>query len=112
MLKMEICMDDEKIIRERKYRLVAIYAAIDKLFKKWNFEGEKNHAGSVIYKDNGDDRDFGRFCSIVNALKKQDWFMGNVMIWILYDSDDSDSPNDFVTEDLLKHYTRKKAMGV
>lgn len=30
MIKMEIRMDDEKILRERKYRLEAVYEAIDK----------------------------------------------------------------------------------
>lgn len=111
MIKMEIRMDDEKILKERKYRLEAVHEAVDNAFKQWNFKGEKTAAGSVIYKDNGDDRDLGRFFSIVNALKKKDWFMGNVVTWILYDSDDSDSPDDFATEDLIAHYARKRAVG-
>lgn len=68
-------------------------------------------SGSVMYKDNGNERDFGRFGSIVNALKKKEWFMGNVAAWILYDSDDSDSPEDFATEDLIVHYAGKRAVG-
>jgi len=111
MIKMEIRMDDEKILEERKYRLEAVYEAIDKVFGYWNFKGEKTSSGSVMYKDNGSDRDLGRFFSIVNALKKKEWFMGNVSVWILYDSDDSDSPEDFAMEDLAAHYARKKAVG-
>lgn len=111
MIKMEIRMDDEKILKERKYRLEAVYEAVDKAFGHWDFKGEKTSSGSVIYKDNGSDRDFGRFGSIVNALKKKEWFMGNVATWILYDSDDSDSPDDFATEDLIAHYAGKKPVG-
>lgn len=50
--------------------------------------------------------------AIGNALKKQEWFMKNVATWILYDSDDSDSPDDFSAEDLTAHYARKNAAGV
>lgn len=111
MIKMEIRMDDEKILRERKYRLEAVYEAVDKAFRQWDFKGEETDSGSVMYKDNGSERDFGRFGSIVNALKKKEWFMGNVATWILYDSDDSDSPDDFATEDLIAHYAGKRAVG-
>ncbi len=58
-------MDDEKILKERKYRLEAIYEAIDKAFRYWDFKGEKTSSGSVMYKDNGSDRDLGRFGSII-----------------------------------------------
>ena len=75
MIKMEIRMDDEKILRERKYRLEAVYEAVDKAFRQWDFKGEETDSGSVMYKDNGNERDFGRFGSIVNALKKKEWFM-------------------------------------
>lgn len=65
----------------------------------------------MLYCKYYQERDFGRFGSIVNALKKQEWFMGNVATWILYDSDDSDSPDDFAEEDLIAHYARKRAAG-
>lgn len=112
MIKMEIRMDDEKILREKKYALKAVYEAIDRFFGHWHFEGEKASSGSVFFMDNGEERDLGRFLSIVNALKKQDWFMGNVVTWILYDSDDSDFSDDFVTEDLLAHYSGRQAVGM
>ena len=37
--------------------------------------------------------------------------MDNVAVWLLCDSDDSDSPDDFNEEDLLHHYRQKQAMG-
>lgn len=111
MIKMEIRMDDEKILQERKYNLKAVHDAVDKAFAQWSFKGEQTDSGSVVYKDNGSERDFGRFGCIVNALKKQEWFMANVLTWILYDSDDSDSPEDFAVEDLLAHYAGKRVAG-
>lgn len=36
--------------------------------------------------------------------------MDNVSVWRLYDSDDSDSPEDINEEDLLTHYREKQAM--
>lgn len=111
MIKMEICMDDVKILQERKYNLQAVHDAVDKAFAQWSFQREQTDSGSVIYKDNGSEQDFGRFGCIVNALKKQEWFMGNVLTWILYDSDDSDSAEDFVAEDLLAHYAEKRMAG-
>ena len=55
-------------------------------------------------------RDFSLFGQIVNTLKRQAWFMDNVSVWRLCDSDDSDSPDDFNEEDLLIHYQEKTAM--
>lgn len=67
----------------------------------------RGKTSSVIYKDNGSDKDWGGdFFSIMNALKKQEWLMRNVAAWILYDSDDSDSPDD-----LIVHYARKRTVG-
>ena len=36
--------------------------------------------------------------------------MDNVAVWRLYDSDDSDSSENFNEEDLLTHYREKQAM--
>lgn len=39
MIKMEIRMDDEKILQERKYNLKAVHDAVDKAFAQWSFKG-------------------------------------------------------------------------
>lgn len=39
MIKMEIRMDDEKILQERKYNLKAVHDAVDKAFARWSFRG-------------------------------------------------------------------------
>lgn len=43
----------------------------------------------------------------MNTLKKQSWFMENVTEWRLYDSDESDDPEEFNEEDLLSRYQRR-----
>lgn len=111
MLKMIIQMDDNKINNEKKYRLDGIYSAIDNAFAKMGLPRMEDASDSLVYRDNGQSKDYGRFGKIVNILKKQAWFMDNVTVWRLCDSDDSDSPDDFSEEDLLNHYRRKQAMG-
>ena len=110
MLKMIIRMDDNKINIEKKYRLDGIYSTIDSTFDKMGLPRMEDTSGSLVYRDNGHARDYGRFGKIVNAFKKQAWFMDNVAVWLLCDSDDSDSPDDFNEEDLLHHYRQKQAM--
>lgn len=111
MLKMIIRMDDNKINIEKKYRLDGIYNTINNTFDKMGLSRMEDSSGSLVYRDNGNARDYGRFGKIVNTFKKQAWFMDNVSVWMLYDSDDSDNPNDFNEEDLLNHYRQKQAMG-
>lgn len=38
--------------------------------------------------------------------------MDNASSWLLYESDDSDNPDDFYVEDLLEHYREKNVMRV
>lgn len=112
MLKMIIRMNDDKINIEKKYRLDGIYQTIDSTFSQMGFPRIEDGSGSLVYRDNGHERDYGRFGKIVNTFKKQAWFMDNVDVWRLCDSDDSDSPEDFNVEDLLNHYRKKQALGV
>lgn len=112
MLKMVISMDDNKIKTEKKYRLDGIYSTIGNTFEKMGFSRMEDSAGHMVFCDNGNAGDYGRFGRIVNTFKKQPWFMNNVSVWQLYDSDDSDNPDDFNEEDLLKHYRQKQAVGV
>lgn len=110
MLKMIIRMDDNKINDEKIYRLDGIYRTIDNAFAKMGLSRMEDMSGSLIYRDNGHSKDYGRFGKMVNVLKRQPWFMENVVEWLLCDSDDSDSPDDFNEEDLLSHYRKKSAM--
>lgn len=112
MLKMVIRMDDNKINTEKRYRLDGIYKAIESTFSQMGLPRMEGAADSLVYCDNGHIKGYGRFGKIVNTLKKQPWFMENVAVWLLCDSDDSDSPDDFNEEDLLNHYRKKRIMEV
>ncbi|RZT01195.1 hypothetical protein [Cuneatibacter caecimuris] len=110
MLKMIIRMDDNKINAEKIYHLDCIYHTIDQAFHSAGLPRMEDRSGALVYRDCGRAVDFGLFGKIVNALKRQAWFMDNVAVWQLCDSDDSDSPEDFNEEDLLAHYRYKQSM--
>lgn len=107
MLKVEIVMDEEKILREKKYSLEDIYFTLDKAYLGKNLK----KLGEGVYADNGSDKDFGSFWNIILGLKKQGWFMTNLKKWLWYNSDDSDDENDFAIDDLLLHYSRQAKIG-
>lgn len=103
-------MDDDKIVTEKKYHLDGIYSTINNTFLTVGLPHIEDSSGALVYCDCGRARDFSLFGKIVNTLKNQTWFMDNVSVWRLYDSDDSDSPEDINEEDLLTHYREKQAM--
>jgi hypothetical protein len=109
MLKMVIRMNDDKITAENKYRLDGIYNTINHTFQTVGLPRMEDGSGALVFRDCGRARDFSLFGRIVNTLKRQTWFMDNVSVWRLCDSDDSDSPDDFNEEDLLTHYQEKNS---
>lgn len=112
MFKMIIRMNDDKITLEKKYNLEGIYKTIDNTFLNMGFPRIMNNSNYLVYCDNGNARDYGRFGRIVNFFKKQPWFMENVSVWLLCDNEDTDHPDQFNQEDLLLHYRKKQAMGI
>lgn len=108
MLLMRIQMNDEKIISERRYSLPAIHRTIDAAFTQMRLCRVEDSSGDLVYRDAGNARDYGRFGKVVNTLKRQPWFMENVSVWRLYDSDEADNLNDCSEEDLLQHYRVKR----
>ena len=107
MLKMVIRMDGDKINIEKNTVWREYTRQLTTRLSKWAFPPREDASGSLVYLDNGHDKDYGRFGKIVNTLKKQAWFMDNVKVGLLCDSDDSDSSDDFNVEDLLSHYRQK-----
>ena len=109
MLKMVIRMNDDKITAENKYRLDGNYNTINHTFQTVGLPRMEDGSGALVFRDCGRARDFSLFGRIVNTLKRQTWFMDNVSVWRLCDSDDSESPDDFNEEDLLTHYQEKNS---
>lgn len=110
MLKMTIRMNRTKINSEKKYSLPKIIQTLDETFSKMQLLKITDNSDTLTYCDTGNTKDYACFGNIVNALKRQTWFMDNVSEWLLYNSDDSDNPNDFSIEDLLKHYQSNQTM--
>ena len=105
MLKMQVIMDNEKIIREKVYNADKIQKAIDNLLKsEYGFiKGEDG-----FYFEHGNSEDYADFWSAILLLKDEEWFINNVNTWLWFNSDDSDDPEDFAIEDLREHYTTKR----
>lgn len=110
MLKMVIWMDENKINTEKIYPLEGIYSTIDRAFSSVGLMREDNQTGELVYRDVGRAQDFSLFGRIVNAFKKQDWFMDNVSVWQLCESDDFDDSLELNEEDLLEHYRNKQSL--
>ena len=111
MLMMKIEMNADKIRAEQRYTMSAINRTLESAFAQMQLRKVEDASGALLYRDNGNARDYGRFGKVVNTLKKQPWFMENVSVWRLYDSEDSDNLNDCSEEDLLLHYRHKRQAG-
>lgn len=67
-----------KSMMKEKYRLDGIYRTINNVFAQVGLLRMEAISGSLVYRDNGHSKDYGRFGRIVNAIKRQAWFMENV----------------------------------
>lgn len=110
MLKLEIKLDDEKILKESVYQLDGVYQTIENVFEKSRLPGEKGEDGTMVFYGTGNIRDFASFGKIITWLKKKEWFINNVTKWVWYNSDNGRDDEDFSVEDVLYHYTKKASI--
>ena len=104
MIKMQVIMDEEKILRDKKYDLTKIYETLDRFFID-NLGLIKGEDG--FYLGSGAKTDFGNFGRAMWTFGKKAWFLDNVAVWLYFNSDDSDNPDDFVIEDFKDYCLRK-----
>jgi virulence-associated protein VapD len=105
MLKIQVLMDDNKIVSEDKYDVSKVHRAVDSVFtEKYGLV----KAQDGFYLERGNESDYANFWNAILLLKDQPWFLDNVKTWLWFNSDDSPDPADFVVEDLQKHYTSKQ----
>ena len=96
MIKMQIIMDDAKIEREKSFDLATVYTVMDGyLVGKLGLRKSDNG----FYIGDGGKADFSSFGLAFNTLRKKDWFINNVKTWLYFNSDASDSLDDYVVED-------------
>ena len=107
MMKMEIKMNEEKINREKKYRLQGMYKRPDDGFADLGMLKVEDGSDTLMYYGINEAKDFANFGRMVLALKREEWFMDNVVVWRLYESDDTVDPDDFAVNDLVEYYPYK-----
>jgi hypothetical protein len=108
MIKMQILMNENKILNEKRYKLSALYKTLDD-FLVGRLHLKKGEDG--FYFGSGKKSDFGNFGRAMWILGKEKWFMDNVNTWLYFNSDDSDNPNDFVVEDFKEFCFQKYQLG-
>lgn len=109
MLKLEIKLNEQKIVSEHQYSLSSIYQAIENAFAKYGFHGERLSDGTVCYCGNGRPQDYGSFGRLITSLKDKPWFMDNLTKWLWFNSDDGQDEDDYAVEDILYHYTKRES---
>jgi hypothetical protein len=108
VIKMQIVMDDEKILSEGKYNLEKLLASLDD-FMVAKLGLRKGDDG--FYCGRGAHSDYSHFGIAMTTLGKKTWFMDNVDTWLYYNSDDSDNPDDFVIEDFKEFCQQRYQMS-
>ena len=94
MMKMLIKLDEDKIVKEKKYDINKINSYLSSAFDKRGMSMDKD--GWYV---NGDFTTCGAMTII---LSDKDWFMDNVTDWVLMDTSDSS------TDDLKAFYSKKR----
>ena len=105
MFKMEIALDEQKILQDGKYAPEDISKSIDKLFSSLRIEKQ----GDGLYSG-GAGGDFAGYGNAILFLKEKTWFMSYVDKWLWYNSKGSNHVEDFQVEDLAAHYKSKVGM--
>lgn len=105
--KLEIELDDEKIIADNKYVIESIYDTIRGMFADEGIPEIKTDSHMLVFASNkDDDKEFARFGLVETTLMDSKWFKPYVkkMIWYnrLYGKDYKEN---IIAED--EHYRKK-----
>ncbi|MDR2715282.1 MAG: hypothetical protein LBB46_00850 [Coriobacteriaceae bacterium] len=104
MTKMQILLDEEKIRREKKYNAQKIYAYVDSVFLE---KCKLSKDADGYYSGHGENDDLLRFGKANYLLSNKDWFLDNVKVWKFFCNDDTESPDEYVVEDVRDFYLQK-----
>lgn len=85
--KLEIELDDEKIIADDKYEIESIYETIRGMFADEGIPEVKTDGHILVFASNKtDDKEFARFGLIETTLIEKKWFMPYVKRMMWYDT--------------------------
>ena len=99
-----IVIDDEKVRREGACDLDEIYTALDKLFANYHLPRVPAEGNVRIYRNGHSSKDFGNMWNANLLLRKQKWFVYNVIKWRWYIQRNPKDPNTITEEDLIVGY--------
>ena len=108
MYKMIICLNEEKIQNDNVFNINVLYEKLNTIFSKRGFSLSLEN-GRHVYSGTDSSSDYPNLGIILNGLKKQEWFVQNISIWLLCNNEDSDTPDDFDEEDLVEYFGFKAA---
>ncbi len=111
MLKLEIKLDDSKIVRDKMYKVDELYRRIENSFAKFKLQKYVEKDGTLCFKGTGLPTDYGYFGLLITGLREKAWFMDYVTKWIWYNSDDGIDENDYSVVDVLYHFTNKESIS-
>jgi hypothetical protein len=109
MIKMQIIIDDERVVRETPYNPAKIRKVLDDyMVGKLGFK----KADDGFYLGVGNGKDFSRFGIAFSTLRKKQWFADSVKTWLYFNSDASDDPDDYVVEDFAEYFEVPRQIAV
>ena len=106
MYKIEFRFNEQKIKADGEYELAEFYRVIRIMFGENNLPEIKTNDGSLWFKDNGGEQDYGAMWGITLSLSDEEWFVK--YIEKLYWYDDDEKTGVFEHEDVLATYRRRK----
>lgn len=106
MYKLEFKFNEEKIKADGEYELSEFYRVIRIVFAKNNLPEIKSNDGSLWFKDNGGQQDYGAMWGITLSLSDEEWFAKYIekMYWY----DDERQSGVFDCEDVLTTYREER----
>ena len=108
MYKMIICLNEEKIKKDQMFDINTLYDKLNTIFSKRGFSVSLEN-GRYVYSGTDSSSDYPNLGIILNGLKKQEWFIQNISVWLLCNNEDSDTPEYFDEEDLVEYFGLKVA---
>ncbi len=106
MYKLEFRFNEQKIKADGEYALAEFYRVIRMMFARENLVEMETTDGSLWFKDNGGEQDYGAMWGITLSLSDEEWFAKYIekMYWY----DDERQPGVFDYEDVLATYREEK----
>lgn len=110
MIKVEIELDEQKIIDEDKYYPEEIMQCLDEAFLENGQQILEADGFRRVYRDGGNtEKDFAVLSKLVLMFAKKKFFLPYAKKILWYNSDNGKDENDFMVEDWLEGF-RKRGM--